>query len=101
MVPPYLSSGLRTRRELSGIAANEKSCEAAVATGHPIRNAAVVRTDRTDADERAARIGLLLDELRLDAEDLTELAKQAVRRVLLTVQHPRADVARPPRSKKD
>jgi hypothetical protein len=43
-------------------------------------------SDRPDADERAARIGVLLDDLHLTAEDLTELVKQAVRRVLQTVE---------------
>ena len=55
-----------------------------------------VAIDRSDAEERAARIGTLLDELHLNAEDLTELAKQAVRRALQTVQQARAEVARAP-----
>jgi hypothetical protein len=45
-------------------------------------------SDRPDGDERAARIGVLLDDLHLTAEDLTELVKQAVRRVLQTVDRP-------------
>jgi hypothetical protein len=50
-----------------------------------------VAIDRTDAEARTARIGTLLDELRLNAEDLTELAKQAVRRALQTLEQARAN----------
>ena len=50
--------------------------------------AAAMPSDRTDADERAARIGVLLDDLHLTAEDLTELVKQAVRRVLQPSNRP-------------
>ena len=58
--------------------------------------AAAMPSDRTDADERAARIGVLLDDLHLTAEDLTELAKQAVRRVLQTVEQARAPATKRP-----
>ena len=34
-------------------------------------------TDRDTHDERAARINLILEELRLNTDDLHELAKQA------------------------
>jgi hypothetical protein len=51
-------------------------------------------SDRTDADERAARIGVLLDDLHLTAEDLAELAKQAVHRVQKTIEQSRAEMAR-------
>jgi hypothetical protein len=50
--------------------------------------------DRTDADERAARIGMLLGELHLTADDLTELAKQAVARVRKTIEQSRVEIAR-------
>jgi hypothetical protein len=53
-------------------------------------------SDRPDADERAARIGVLLDDLHLTAEDLTELVKQAVRRVLRTVEQARAPATKKP-----
>ena len=56
--------------------------------------AATMPSDRTDADERTARIGLLLDELHLTAEDLPELAKQAVHRVQKTIEQSRAEMAR-------
>jgi len=58
--------------------------------------AAAMPSDRPDADERAARIGVLLDDLHLTAEDLTELVKQAVRRVLQTVEHARAPATKKP-----
>jgi hypothetical protein len=50
--------------------------------------------NRTDADERTARIGELLDELHLTAEDLVELAKQAVHRARQTVAQSHAEIAR-------
>jgi hypothetical protein len=50
-----------------------------------------VVVDTTDAEARTARIRTLLDELRLNAEDLTELAKQAVRRALQAVEQARAN----------
>ena len=50
-----------------------------------------VAIDRTDAEARAAPIGPLLDELRLNTEDLTELAKQAVHRALQAVEQTRAN----------
>ena len=50
-----------------------------------------VVVDTTDAEARTARIRTLLDELRLNAEDLTELAKQAVRRALQTLEQARAN----------
>ena len=53
-------------------------------------------SDRPNGDERAARIGVLLDDLHLTAEDLTELVKQAVRRVLLTVEQARASATKKP-----
>jgi hypothetical protein len=52
--------------------------------------------DQTDVVERTARIGALLDDLDLTAEDLTELAKQAVRRVLQTVEQARAPATEKP-----
>ncbi len=51
-------------------------------------------SDRTDADERTARIGVLLDELHLTAEDMTELAHQAVSRVRKTIEQSRVEIAR-------
>jgi hypothetical protein len=54
----------------------------------------VVPLDRKDAEERASRIGALLDELRLTAEDLTELAKQAVARARKTIEQSRQEIAR-------
>jgi hypothetical protein len=36
--------------------------------------------DRDDQEERVARIDMLLDELRLNTEDMRELAKQAKER---------------------
>jgi hypothetical protein len=38
-------------------------------------------TDRDDHDKRAARINVMLEELRLNTEDLHELAKQATDRL--------------------
>ena len=55
---------------------------------------AAMPNDRTDADERAARIGLLLDGLHLTAEELTELGKQAVHRARKTIEQSRAEMAR-------
>jgi hypothetical protein len=40
--------------------------------------------EREDRDERIARIDMLLEELRLNSADLTELAKQATERCRLT-----------------
>ena len=54
----------------------------------------MVPFDRNDAEERASRIGALLDELRLTAEDLTELAKQAVARARKTIEQSRQEIAR-------
>lgn len=41
--------------------------------------------DRDDRDERIARIDMLLEELRLNTDDLHELAKQARERAKLTM----------------
>lgn len=38
-------------------------------------------TDRDDLDKRAARINLMLKELRLNTQDLHELAKQVTDRL--------------------
>jgi hypothetical protein len=58
----------------------------------PVR--AMTPFDSADAEARAARIAALLDTLHLNAEDLTELAQQAVHRVLQIVQQARAPAAR-------
>ena len=49
-----------------------------------------------DSTGGTARIGVLLDDLHLTAEDLTELVKQAVRRVLQTVEQARAPATKTP-----
>jgi hypothetical protein len=40
-----------------------------------------VPTDRDDNDQRTARINVMLEELRLNTEDLHELAKQVTDRL--------------------
>jgi len=49
--------------------------------------------ERDDRDERIARIDMLLEELRLNSEDLTELAKQATERARRTRAESRSLVA--------
>jgi len=49
-----------------------------------------VPIDRDDQDERIARIDLLLEELRLNNEDLVELARQARERSRVTRAETRA-----------
>jgi hypothetical protein len=54
-----------------------------------------VPTDRDDHDRRAARISLMLEALRLNTDDLYELAKQATDRsceVAQAVRIPADDV---------
>ena len=52
-------------------------------TSGPFR---AVPTDHDDHDQRAARINVMLEELRLNTEDLHELAKQAIDRSWETAQ---------------
>jgi hypothetical protein len=45
-----------------------------------LRTIRLVPIDPNDHDERAARINVMLEELRLNTEDLHELAKQEIYR---------------------
>ena len=49
--------------------------------------------DRDDHDQRAARINVMLEELRLNTEDLHELAKQATDRSWEAVRAAATDAA--------
>jgi hypothetical protein len=51
-----------------------------------------VPIDRDDAEERKARIDMILEELRLNTEDMRELAKQATERARKTAHDARATV---------
>jgi hypothetical protein len=50
--------------------------------------------DRHDAEDRKARIDQILEELRLNTEDLHELAKQASERARQTILESRSVVAK-------
>jgi hypothetical protein len=51
-------------------------------------------TDRDDHDKRAARITVMLEELRLNTEDLHVLAKQATDRSWESIRAARTDSAK-------
>ena len=53
-----------------------------------------VPLQRDEAEERAARIDMICEELRLNTEDLHELAKQAVERARKTAEESRATVTK-------
>jgi hypothetical protein len=48
-------------------------------------------TDRDDHDKRAARINVMLEELRLNTEDLHRLAKQVTDRSWESIRAARID----------
>ena len=50
--------------------------------------------ERDEAEERAARIDMICEELRLNTEDLHELAKQAVERARKTAEESRATLTK-------
>ena len=50
--------------------------------------------DRHDHDQRTARISVMLEELRLNTEDLHELAKHATDRSWESIRSARTDSAK-------
>jgi hypothetical protein len=53
-----------------------------------------VAVERDDAEERKARIDVILEELRLNTEDMRELAKQAAERARQTMAEVQSTVAK-------